>query len=42
MKESDEMDKYVNLARVLKKLRKMKVTFMPTVSGALGTVTEGL
>ena len=33
---------YRDLARKLKKLRKMKVTIVPIVTGALGTVTKGL
>ena len=35
-------DKYLDLARELKKLGNMKVTFIPIVIGALGTVTKGL
>ena len=42
LKESEQKDKYVNLARKLKKLRNMKVTFIPVVIGVLGTVTKGL
>ena len=41
-KESENKDKYLNLARELKKLWNMKVTFIPIVISALGTVTEGL
>ena len=33
---------YLDLARKLKKLWNMKVTFIPIIIGALGTVTEGL
>ena len=36
------MDKYLDIARELKKLWNMKVTFIPIVIGALGTVTKGL
>ena len=35
-------DKYYDLVRELKKLWNMKVTFIPIVIGALGTVTKGL
>ena len=42
LKESEKKDKFFNLKRELKKLWNMKVTFMPIVIGALGTVTEGL
>ena len=41
LKES-EKDKYPDLARELKKLRNMKLTFIPIVFGALGRVTKGL
>ena len=34
--------KYLDLARELKKLWNMKVTIIPIVIGALGTVTKGL
>ena len=40
LKESEKKDKYLDLARELKKLWKMKVTFIPIVIGSLGTVTE--
>ena len=40
LKES-EKDKYLDLARELKKLCNMKVTIVPNVIGALGTVTKG-
>ena len=33
---------YLNLARELKKLWNMKVTIVPVVIGAFGTVTKGL
>ena len=42
LKESEKNDKYLDLARELKKLWKMKVTIIPIVIGALGTVTKGL
>ena len=42
LKESEKKDKYLDLARELKKLRNIKVTFIPIVIGALGTVTKGL
>ena len=32
---------YLNLARELKKLIKMKVTIIPIMNGAFGTVTKG-
>ena len=35
-------DKYLDLARGLKNLWNMKVTIMPIVIGALGTITKGL
>ena len=41
-KECEKRDKYLNLARELKKLWNMKVTIIPIVIGALGTVTKGL
>ena len=34
--------KYLDLARELKKLWKMKVTIIPIVIGAFGTLTKGL
>ena len=42
LKESEKNDKYLDLARELKKLWNMKVTIVPIVIGALGTVTKGL
>ena len=42
LKECEKRDKYLDLARELKKLRNMKVTIIPTVIGAFGTVTKGL
>ena len=41
LKESEKRDKYLDLARELKKLWNMKVTAIPIVIGALGTVTKG-
>ena len=35
-------DKYLDLARELKKLWNMQVTIIPIVIGAFGTVTKGL
>ena len=35
-------DKYLDYARELKKLWNMKVTIVPIVIGALGTITKGL
>ena len=42
MKECEKKDKYLNLARELKKLWDMKMSIVPIVIGAFGTVTEGL
>ena len=42
LKEGEKNDKYLDLARELKKLWNMKVTIVPIVIGALGTVTKGL
>ena len=42
LKESEKKNKYLNLARELKKLWNMKVTIVPIVIGALGTITKGL
>ena len=42
LKESEKKDKYLNLARELKKLWNMKVTIVPIVIGAIGTITKGL
>ena len=41
LKESEKMDKYLDLARKLKNLWNMKVKFIPIVIGALVTVTKG-
>ena len=42
LKESEKKNKYLDLARELKKLWNMKVTFILIIIGALGTVTKGL
>ena len=42
LKECEKWDKYLDLARDLKKLWNMKVTIIPSVIGAFGTVTKGL
>ena len=42
MKEYEKKDKYLDLARELKKLWNMKVTIVPIVIGAFGTITKGL
>ena len=42
LKQCEKKDKYLNLARELKKLWNMKVTIVPIVIGAFGTVTIGL
>ena len=42
LKESEKRDKYLDLARELKKLWNKKVTVIPIVIGALGAVTKGL
>ena len=42
LKESEKRDKYVDLARGLKKSRNIKVTLMSFVIRALGTATKGL
>ena len=41
LKECEKRDKYLDLARELKKLWNMKVTIIPIVIGAVGTVTKG-
>ena len=41
-KECEKKDKYLDLARELKKLWNMWVTIIPIVIGAFGTVTKGL
>ena len=42
LKENEKKDKYLDLAREWKNLWNMKITFIPFVISALGTVTEGL
>ena len=42
LKENEKKDKYLDLARELKKLWNMKVTIVPIVIGALGKITKGL
>ena len=42
LKEYEKNDKYLDFARELKKLWNMKVTIIPIVIGAFGTVTKGL
>ena len=42
LKECEKRDKCLDLARELKKLWNMKVTIIPIVIGAFGTVTKGL
>ena len=42
LKECEKKDKYFELARELKKLWNMKVTIVPIVIGAFGTVTKGV
>ena len=42
LKESEKKDKYLNLARELKKLWNMKVTIIPIVIGVFGTIIKGL
>ena len=42
MRENEKKDKYIDLARELKKLWNMKVTVIPIVIGAPATITKGL
>ena len=42
LNECEKKDKYLDLARELKKLSNMKVTIIAIVSGAFGTVTKEL
>ena len=42
LKEYEKKDKYLDLARELKKMWNMQVTIIPIVIGAFGTVTKGL
>ena len=41
LEESEKKDKYLDLARELKKPWNMKVKVIPIIIGALGTVTKG-
>ena len=41
-KESEKRDEYLDLARELKKLWNMKVTVIPVVVDALGTIPKGI
>ena len=41
-KENEKKDKYLDLARELKKLWNIKVAIVPIVIGALGAITKGL
>ena len=42
IKENEKRDKYLDLARELKKLEDTKVTVIPIIMGALGRVSKGL
>ena len=42
LKECKKKDKYLDLARELKKLCNIKLTITPTVIGAFGTVSKEL
>ena len=42
LKECEKSDKYLDLARELKKLWNMQVRIIPIVIGPFGTVTKGL
>ena len=42
LKECEKKDKYLDLARELKKLWNLNVTIIPIVTGAFGTITKGL
>ena len=42
LKKSEKGDKSLDIARELKKLWSMKMTVIPIVIGALGTVSKGL
>ena len=42
LKECEKKDKYLDIARELKKLWNMNVTIVPIVIGTLGTITKGL
>ena len=42
IKENEKLDKYLDLARELKKLWNMKITVMQMIAGSQGTVFQGL
>ena len=42
IKESEKIDKFLNLAKELRKLWNMKVTVIPIIVVAFGTVFKGL
>ena len=42
LKECEKRDKHLDFARELKKLWNMKMTIIPIVIGAFGTITKGL
>ena len=42
LKECEKKDKHLDFARELKKLWNMRVTIVPIVIGAFGTITKGL
>ena len=42
LKECEKKDKYLDLAKKLKKLWNIKMTIVPIVIGAFGTITKGL
>ena len=42
LKESEKKDKYLDLNGEFKKLWNMKVTIVPIMIGAFGTITKGL
>ena len=42
LKESEKRDKYLDLARELKKLWDVKVTVIPIIIGTFGTIPKGL
>ena len=42
LKECEKRDKFLDFARELKKIWNMKMTIIPIVIGAFGTVTKGL
>ena len=42
LKENERKVKYMDIAKELKRLLKMKMTFLPIVIDVFGTVTEGL